>query len=245
MTELSVAAGIEPAPSTRTTQAERLRAEIADEIVSGHLAPGVALDEMELAHRFQVSRTPVREAIRLLASSGLVQARPHRSAVVARPSPDELAAMFEALCELEVLCAGLAAERMSAADCTALADINARLIEVLRADDAQRYHEINQSFHAAIYAGARNPHLAAITAATRGRIAPYSRLQFRTAGRLQRSWLEHEEIVRAIQRRDRPAVEAAMRTHIGQVLTAAEARVAAAAPFALSTEYRSGSKLMS
>ena len=72
------------------TLAERLRLQISDEIVRGELAPGIALDETELAQRFEVSRTPVREAIRLLAASGLVEARPHRSAVVARPGRSSL-----------------------------------------------------------------------------------------------------------------------------------------------------------
>ena len=65
----------------RKTLAEELRLQLADEIVRGALAPGAALDETGLARRFQVSRTPVREAIRLLAASGLVEARAHRAAL--------------------------------------------------------------------------------------------------------------------------------------------------------------------
>ena len=76
-----------------------------DEIVRGIIAPGTSLDETGLARRFQVSRTPVREAIRLLAASGLIEARAHRAAVVARPSEKRLAGMFEAMAELEALCA--------------------------------------------------------------------------------------------------------------------------------------------
>ncbi len=71
------------------------------------MAPGTALDETELARRFAVSRTPVREAIRQLAASGLVEARPHRGAVVAHPGDDRLLGMFEAMKELEALCAAL------------------------------------------------------------------------------------------------------------------------------------------
>ena len=206
-------------PASRPTQAERLRIQIAEDIVSGALAPGVALDEMELARRFNVSRTPVREAIRLLSACGLVQARPHRSSVVARPNPGELAAMFEALRELEALCAGLAAERMIAPQRAALAGINTRLLAVARTDDVQFYHELNQEFHAAIYTGTQNPHLVAMAAATRDRIAPFSRMQFRTAGRLEQSYREHEAIVRAICCGDRLAAEEAMRAHIGHVHT--------------------------
>ena len=111
----AAAAGADLAAAGRShvpkTLADRLRMQISDDIVRGELAPGAVLDEMELARRFQVSRTPVREAIRLLAASGLVDARPHRSAVVARPGRLQVLGMFEALCELEVLCAGFAAER--------------------------------------------------------------------------------------------------------------------------------------
>ena len=98
----------------KITRAEELRLQLADEIVRGALPPGAALDETDLARRFNVSRTPVREAMRQLAASGLVDARAHRGAVVARPSLERLTGMFEAMAELEALCAGLAAERMTA-----------------------------------------------------------------------------------------------------------------------------------
>ena len=97
----------------RMTRAEELRLQLADDIVRGALAPGAALDETTLARRFDVSRTPVREAIRLLVASGLVEVRAHRAAVVARPTPEQLAGMFEVMAELEALCAGFAAERMT------------------------------------------------------------------------------------------------------------------------------------
>src|ERR1700688_5118319 len=74
----------------RITRAEELRLQLADEIVRGALPPGAALDETDIARRFKVSRTPVREALRQLAASGLVDARAHRSAVVARPTIDRL-----------------------------------------------------------------------------------------------------------------------------------------------------------
>ena len=104
----------------RRTLAEELRLQLADEIVRGTLEPGAALDEMELARRFRVSRTPVREAIRQLTASGLIEARAHRAAVVARPSEERLIGMFEAMAELEALCAGFAAERMTGTERRAL-----------------------------------------------------------------------------------------------------------------------------
>src|SRR5215813_4484985 len=97
----------------KVTRAEELRLQLADEIVRGVLPPGSALDETDIARRFSVSRTPVREALRQLVASGLVDAQAHRGAVVARPSVERLTGMFEAMAELEGICAGLAAERMS------------------------------------------------------------------------------------------------------------------------------------
>ena len=70
----------------KVTRAEELRLQLADDIVRGVLAPGTPLDETDLAVRFNVSRTPVREALRQLTASGLVESRAHRGAVVARPS---------------------------------------------------------------------------------------------------------------------------------------------------------------
>ena len=87
----------------KVTRAEELRLQLADEIVRGALAPGSPLDETDIARRFNVSRTPVREALRQLAASGLVDARAHRGAVVARPSVERMTEMFEAMAELEAI----------------------------------------------------------------------------------------------------------------------------------------------
>src|SRR6185436_11532871 len=93
-----------PSPQRdKVTRAEELRLQLADEIVRGVLPPGSALDETDIARRFSVSRTPVREALRQLVASGLVEARAHRGAVVAQPSLDRLTEMFEAMAELEAL----------------------------------------------------------------------------------------------------------------------------------------------
>ena len=198
----------------RKTLAEELRLQLADEIVRGALAPGVALDETGLARRFQVSRTPVREAIRLLAASGLVEARAHRVALVARPSADHLVGMFEAMAELEALCAGFAAERMSGVERRSLEDKHESLRVLIQGGDPQSYHEINEAFHACIYAGAHNGYLADMTLSTRTRVQPFRRAQFRNLGRLAKSHIEHGEVVEAILRGDRTRAATAMRAHI-------------------------------
>jgi DNA-binding GntR family transcriptional regulator len=201
-------------PTRRRTRTEELRLQLADEIVRGMLAPGAALDETALARRFQVSRTPVREAIRLLAASGLVDARAHRAAVVARPSAEHLAGMFEVMAELEALCAGFAAERMIAAERGSMEKIHERLRVLIQGGDPQRYHEVNEAFHASIYAGAHNSYLAEMALATRVRVQPFRRAQFRNLGRLAKSHVEHDQVVEAILRGDRAGASAAMHAHI-------------------------------
>ena len=198
----------------RRTLANELRLQLADEIVRGALAPGAPLDETGLALRFGVSRTPVREALRTLAASGLVQVRPHHAAVVARPSVNQLAGMFEAMAELEALCAGFAAERMTGGERCALEDIHEELRVMIQSGDPQRYHEVNEAFHSAIYGGAHNNYLAEITVSTRARVQPFRRAQFRNLGRLAESHVEHDRVVQAIMRGEHDIAAVAMYTHI-------------------------------
>jgi DNA-binding GntR family transcriptional regulator len=200
------------APQAKITRAEELRLQLADEIVRGALAPGAPLDETDIARRFSVSRTPVREALRQLAASGLVEARAHRGAVVARPSLDRLNGMFEAMAELEALCAGLAAERMTATERARLEAIHEELRVLSHAGNPERFHFVNERFHNTIYAGSQNDYIAEMTLATR--VQPFRRAQFRNLGRLAKSHAEHDRVVVAILRGDRIGAASAMRAHI-------------------------------
>jgi DNA-binding GntR family transcriptional regulator len=125
--------------------------------------------------------------------------------------------MFEAMAELEALCAGLAAERMTGPERRVLETAHAEMRALIHAGDPQRFHELNEAFHGAIYAGAHNGYLAEITLATRARVQPFRRAQFRNLGRLAKSHVEHGEVVNAILRGDRERAASAMRTHITTV----------------------------
>lgn len=207
----------------KRTSAEEIRREIAARIISGHLAPGDALDETQLAAEFAVSRTPVREALRLLGASGLVEQRPHARAIVARPSEAKLRGMFEVMGDLEALCAGKAALAMDGAERAALDALHESMAAIVRAGDAARYAEANDLFHDAIYEGAHNDYLAEITRATRTRLQPFRRAQFAALGRLGMSHAEHGMIIEAILRGHREAAEAAMHAHIAIVENAYQA----------------------
>jgi DNA-binding GntR family transcriptional regulator len=201
----------------KRTSAEEIRRSLAERIITGALPPGIALDETLLATEFGVSRTPVREALRLLAASGLVDQRPHAKALVAKPDEQELAGMFEVMGYLEALCAGLSAIAMTTTERDGLDALHAQMSGLVRDGDAARYAEANDIFHTAIYDGAHNGYLAEITGSTRQRLQPFRRAQFGELGRLLKSHAEHSLIVEAILRGEREAAEGAMRSHISLV----------------------------
>ena len=201
----------------KRTSAEEIRRGLAERIISGALPPGTALDETQLAAEFAVSRTPVREALRLLAASGLVDQKPHAKALVAKPDEDELAGMFEVMGYLEALCAGFSAVAMTRAERAALDTLHTEMSALVRDGDAVGYAEANDIFHTAIYDGAHNGYLADMTRSTRQRLQPFRRAQFGELGRLLKSHAEHGLIVEAILRGDREAAQGAMRSHISIV----------------------------
>jgi DNA-binding GntR family transcriptional regulator len=190
---------------------------MASRIISGELAPGTPLDEQGLAGEFSVSRTPIREALRLLRASGLVEQRPHASAVVAKPDAATLAGMFEVMAYLEALCAGLSALEMSVGEREALGAHHAGMAAMVREGDRLAYIEANEAFHSLVYKGAHNAYLEDITRSTRQRLQPFRRAQFKTLGRLGRSHEEHTRVVSAILCGDRAGAETAMRQHISTV----------------------------
>jgi DNA-binding GntR family transcriptional regulator len=196
--------------------------QLADEIVEGLLQPGARLEEVGLASRFGVSRTPVREALRQLEATGMVQRRPNRGVVVTLVSRERLADMFEAMAEIEAVCARLAARRMTQAERRTLEAQHAAAAAHVAAADEAAYEDANRRFHSALYAGAHNAELSAMAAAMRARIAPFRRAQFRVPGRIARSWQEHDGVVRALLACDGPGAEAAMREHLLTVRDAAE-----------------------
>lgn len=201
----------------RQTRADALKDAIAEAILSGVYAPGQRLDEVSVAQRFAVSRTPVREALKQLAAMDLVEIRPHRGAVVAAVEPARLAELVEAIGELEAVCARLAAERMGEVEREPVEVAWAICDEALRAGDLERIHTSNQTFHAAIHAAARNTFLAEAVRALRRKLVPISRVQYAVTGRPDQSAVEHREIMAALRARDGGSAEIAMRRHLASV----------------------------
>jgi DNA-binding GntR family transcriptional regulator len=197
----------------RPTRADLVREALADDIISGRVPPGTRLDEASLARRFSVSRTPVREALRELAATGLVRSRAHQGAVAATITEERIAELFETLAELEAVCARLSALKMAAQDRHHLEALHHRCGELVRSGNSDLYHAANADFHAAIRGGSRNSVLQEMVADLRRRFAPLSRAQFRGPGRLAQSYAEHDEIVRAILRGNAQQAYHAARQH--------------------------------
>ena len=184
------------------TTVEQMTRSIADMIVTGKLPPGTKLDEGSLAARFDVSRTPVREALRELGAMGLVEREPNRSAVVTNVTGAYLHSMFEAMAELEAVCARLCASRMTAEERHELEADHIQSKELVSADAHEDYAAYNTEFHNRLYRGAHNDHIAEMVMQTRARLAPFRRAQFRLPSRLAKSFEEHETIVAAILQAD-------------------------------------------
>lgn len=193
---------------------DRLRETIEEQIATGELAPGSALDEALLVERHGVSRTPVREALIQLAAEGLVELRPRRGAVVAALGPTRLIEMFEVMAELEAMCARQAARRATEADLAAIQAAHERCRSAAGELDPDAYFYANEGFHRAIYDSAHNAFLAEQAQALQRKLRPYRRLQLRVRNRLQRSFEEHQGIVDAIRNGDAELAVNAVRNHV-------------------------------
>ena len=201
---------MEHASATNTSY--RLRQEIEDGIVAGQFLPGERLDEVQLANRFSVSRTPIREALHQLSMAGMVEIRPRRGAIVVSLTPQRLYEMFEVMSEMEAMCGRLAARRISEAEGQALHAAHLAC-EAVRGD-IDAYYLANETFHQAIYTASGNQFLAEQCLALQKRLRPYRRLQLRVRNRVQTSFSEHASIMAAIVAGDCDAASEAMRAHV-------------------------------
>jgi DNA-binding GntR family transcriptional regulator len=183
-------------------------------IAMGQLLPGQHLDETELAERFGVSRTPIREAMQQLASMGVVVIRPRRGAIVADLGPQQLVEMFEVMSELEATCARLAARRMTSEEQVTLRAAHQACKDALDAQEPDEYYYKNEAFHEAIYAGSHNQFLIEQARSLYRRLRPYRRLQLRVRNRLAKSYAEHDGVVQALLEGDGEKAAHLLREHV-------------------------------
>lgn len=197
------------------TIAETIAQQLAEQILSGQLNPGERIEEKRVTEQFGVSRTPVRDALRQLAATGLVAIKPHRGVTVVDLDVEQLTDMFEAQAEIEALCARLSAGRMTSIERRKLQLAANRSEPALATTDHQLYSDANEEFHHRIYAGAHNDTLEQLAINLWNRVAPFRRSTFFKLGnRMERSFVEHEAIVAAILAGDEEAAQRAMHSHI-------------------------------
>jgi DNA-binding GntR family transcriptional regulator len=201
------------AVATETT-VDKLTNDLAEAILAGDFPPGSKLDEQRLAQRFEVSRTPVREALRQLATTGLIEIRPRRSAIVSKVTPAQLEELFVAMGEIEATCARLAAISMAPTERRRLQMLHERMGEAHRLNDPAEFARDNLLLHTMIYSGSHNAVLEDMAIGLRRRLAPFRRAQFNLEGRPQRSFREHDTVVSAIFRGDAAAAHSAMLHHV-------------------------------
>jgi DNA-binding GntR family transcriptional regulator len=215
-----------PATLGQQTRAAELAGHLGDDIIHARLAPGVRLDEQELARRFGVSRTPVREALRQLVATGLAEHRPRRGVIVANIAPARLDEMFLVMAELEASAARLAATAMNPSERRELEAFHQASQAAVRQGRTAEYEQFNVGFHSRLYEGSHNTYLRDLLYATRARLAPFRKAQFNLLGRLTSSWHEHDSVVRAVLRADGEGAGLAMRAHVLTVSAASAEYVA-------------------
>ena len=198
----------------RGGRAHEIRAALQEEIESGKLTPGTPLDERALAARFQVSRTPVREALQQLAVSDLVRIAPRQGVTVARLSVSQVRAIMETVGELESLAAKLAARRVDDVLRQQLDEALQRCQDAAVQGGALEYAQANNLFHETIYAGSRNPYVAELIRKARCQIQRYRIKDFNTRAQMSKSLQDHLKVARAIQEGDEAAAAQAMLLHV-------------------------------
>lgn len=198
-----------------STISEEICKKISADIIAGVIVPGQKLEEKAIAEQFNVSRTPVRDAFRLLAGSGLVETKAHRGVTVISLNPEELADLFEALGEIEALCAKLAAQRMTTLERRKLENLHRQSRELVGSGGERAYSDINEEIHKLIHEGSQNETLMGLASDLWQRLAPFRRdTFFQHRDRMRQSTDEHDEVINAIVSGDKEQAFLSMRNHV-------------------------------
>jgi DNA-binding GntR family transcriptional regulator len=200
----------------RGTLHDEVTAVLRDMIIQGELAPGKRIPEKALCERLGISRTPLREALRVLASEGLITPLPRRGAIVAEPSSDEIQGVFYAIAAIESICAKLACENISDAEIENVLKLQARLVHLI-AKGQQRtkeYSNVNQGIHEAIVKGAGNAFLGELHRSLVIRILRVRYFIDVDKSTWDRAVEEHEQIADCLKRRDGKKLSEAISKHI-------------------------------
>ena len=197
-----------------TRRADQIANTLEQLVFAGEFEDGERLDELKLAEQFSVSRTPIREALQVLVSSGMAEQIPRRGVFIRQPRPVELMEMFESMAEIEASCGRLAAKRMRDADLGALAEANNRCQEAVNGADSDSYYAEDEVFHQIISRGAANSFLEKQALRLQNRLKAYRRVQLKFRGRMVQSMSEHSQILNALENGDAERAATVLRSHV-------------------------------
>ena len=204
----------EPIPLRGSSLHDGVAARLRSMVFERQLAPGQWIDEKALAEAWSVSRTPLREALKVLASEGLVELVPHRGCRVAAIGDDDADDLFPVMALLEGRCAHEAAAKASAADLAELQRLHAELERHAAAQDVDGYYRANHVFHSRVQALAANRWLDRSTGDLRKFLRLLRGRQLNLPGRIDASIAEHRELIDALAQRDAARAERAMHDHL-------------------------------
>lgn len=182
---------------------DEVAAVLRDMIIQDELPPGTRIPENDLCAQLGISRTPLREAIRVLASEGLVKPLPRRGAIVATPDPDEIQGLFLAIGAIESLCAQLSCINFTLAEIEAIMKLHKRLVQLHSSGQGSKeYFRTNLAIHQAIVRGAHNRFLAELHGSLSVRILRARFFINMPSAAWNRAMKEHEQIAALIKKRD-------------------------------------------
>ncbi|MEJ8840114.1 GntR family transcriptional regulator [Ramlibacter sp. AN1133] len=190
--------------------ADRLRVML----VEGGIPPGAKLNERELAGVLRVSRTPLREAIKLLGAEGLVELVPNRGATAVRLGEADVRHTFEAMAGLEALSGELAAQRITDAELAAIEALQAQMRVAFGQRDLSAYYRLNAQIHQAINAAAKNPVLGTLYGQLNARLQALRYRSNLDEAKWSRAAQEHEQMIEALRARDGPRMRDLLTSHL-------------------------------
>lgn len=199
---------------TRTALYEEVAELLRTRIFTHELAPGSWVDEQAIAEELGISRTPMREALKVLASEGLVVLKPRRGCYVAQLSEQDLDEVFPIMALLESRCAFEAARKASDEDIARLEALHQELEDYAEKGDADHFFVTNDAFHSALQDIAGNGWLKHLIDDTRKVIKLTRRHSLQLEGRVQQSLLEHREIMAALRQKDADLAARHMHDHL-------------------------------
>lgn len=201
--------------TTVSKRADSIADALEEMVFTGQIQDGERLDEVSLAAKFKVSRTPIREALQRLVATRLAEQRPRRGVFVRQPASMAVVEMFETMAEIEGVCGRLAAQRATNKCIDDLEAANERCTEAIRDSDADAYSRHNETFHHLIYAIARNTFLEGEALRLYKRLKPFRRVQFHMHERMSQSVADHTSIISAMTTGDAEGAAELLRQHVG------------------------------